>query len=261
MSTAIDRVPERWRRGALSTRLRATLPKVLLACGVLYSLLYVVMNDVVAATRYEGYSRMFQAISELSATGTPTRRLLIAMLPVWTLLMIAFGIGVWKSAHGKRALRVTGALLAASGVTGVLWLPFPMTSREEMVRGAAMPVNDIGHIVLTVVTVLLILSQIGFGAAAFGKRFRLYSLVTGATVVVFGALTSMQAAEIPQGAPTPWMGLLERISIGAWLLWMAVLAIALLRARGPGAQRDVGRSSSGGPSPPAFPPAQAQCSR
>jgi hypothetical protein len=29
--------------------------------------------------------------------------------------------------------------------------------------------------------------------------------------------------------PTPWAGLTERISIGGYLLWQVVLAIALLR--------------------------------
>ena len=53
---------------------RTNLVRVLLACGVAYSLLYVVENDVIAATRYEGYSRMSQAISELSAKGGPDQK-------------------------------------------------------------------------------------------------------------------------------------------------------------------------------------------
>jgi hypothetical protein len=109
------------------------------------------------------------------------------MWPIFTALMIAFGVGVWKSAGGNRALRVTGALLSAHGATFPLWLLAPMTSREEM-RVGAMPANDLGHIVLTVMAILLILGEIGFGAAAFGKRFRLYSLVTTVAIVAFGAL-------------------------------------------------------------------------
>ena len=31
--------------------------------------------------------------------------------------------------------------------------------------------------------------------------------------------------------PTPWAGVTERISIGGYLLWQAVLAVALMRAR------------------------------
>jgi hypothetical protein len=230
MSTTMDRTtgltrPEVPTDGSRGIRLR-----VLLVCGVVYSVVYAVANDVIAATLYDGYSRMSQAISELSATGAPTRPFLTAMVPVFSVLMIAFGIGVWKAATRNRALRVTGALFIAHGLATSLWLLAPMSSREEMIEGT-MPANDVGHIVLTAVTVLLILGQIGFGAAGFGMRFRLYSIATAVTVLVFGALTGMESPKVPAGDPTPWMGLYERISVGAWLLWMAVLAIILLHAR------------------------------
>jgi hypothetical protein len=41
----------------------------------------------------------------------------------------------------------------------------------------------------------------------------------------------VQASKLPAGEPTPWMGLFERISVGPWLLWMAILAIMLVTAR------------------------------
>jgi len=56
-------------------------------------------------------------------------------------------------------------------------------------RGVEATLTDIMHIILTTVTVLFILLQIGFGATAFGTRFRLYSTGTLLVVVVFGALT------------------------------------------------------------------------
>ena len=34
-----------------------------------------------------------------------------------------------------------------------------------------------------------------------------------------------------RGEPTPWLGLFERIMLGAWLFWMSVLAVILLRNR------------------------------
>jgi hypothetical protein len=44
-------------------------------------------------------------------------------------------------------------------------------------------------------------------------------------------LTGVQAPRLEAGQHTPWMGLTERINIYATMLWFAVLAIALLRAR------------------------------
>ena len=70
---------------------RVPVPKFPLACGVAYSLSYVIANDVVAASRYDGYNRVDQAISELSAKGASPKPSLVAMLPVWTALMIGSG--------------------------------------------------------------------------------------------------------------------------------------------------------------------------
>jgi hypothetical protein len=85
------------------------------------------------------------------------------------------------------------------------------------------------HIILTVVTVFSWMLILGFGATAFGKRFRLYSIGTLLTVLVFGALTGPQAAALAAGQPTPWLGLTERINIYSFMLWAAVLAAVLLR--------------------------------
>jgi hypothetical protein len=132
------------------------------------------------------------------------------------------------SAGGRRALHVTGGSLMATGIVGLLWARFPMTSRADMVQAAVIPINDAGHIALTAVTGLLILAMTVFSAWAFGRGFRAYSLATAAVVLIFGGLTGVQATKLATGEPTPWLGLLERVSIGAWLLWLVVLAVELV---------------------------------
>ncbi len=205
----------------------------LLGCGIAYPVTYIVANDVIAAPRSPGYSRLDQAVSELSATGAPTRRFLVWMLPVFTGLTAAYGMGVWNAAGQRRALRATGVVLLASAATGIAWLPFPMSSRDDIARGATTG-SDTGHLVLSGLTVAEILALLGAGSGAFGTRFRVYSLTSAAVVVLSGALTSRQAAKLPDGQPTPGMGLYERISIGTWLQWMAALATILLREQRPG---------------------------
>ncbi len=49
-------------------------------------------------------------------------------------------------------------------------------------------------------------------------------------LIAFGALTGLDGPRIAANLPTPWVGVWERINIGVFLLWVAVLAIALLRA-------------------------------
>lgn len=205
------------------------LTTVLLACGVLYGVSYVVGNDLLAAAMTPGYSRMDQAVSELSATGAAARPFLIGMDAIWMPAMVAFGFGVWRAGRGNRWLRVTGALLVASAVISLLWLPFPMTARQGVVAGAAMATNDIGHIGMTAVTAVFVLAEIGSSAAGLGRGFRIYCAATVAVILLFGGLTGAQAPHVAQRLPTPLMGFYERVNIGAWLLWMAVLAVVLWR--------------------------------
>ena len=91
--------------------------------------------------------------------------------------------------------------------------------------------TDAWHGILTFGGALCYLLAMGFGATAFGKRFRLYSIATMLILVVFGVLTGLDQPQLEANLPTPWMGLWERIDIFATMLWIVVLAIALLRAK------------------------------
>jgi accessory gene regulator protein AgrB len=99
-------------------------------------------------------------------------------------------------------------------------------------RGIEPTLTDTLHIVFAIIWNLLAVLIIVFAAAALGARFRLYSAVTLATFVVFGVLTGREAPGIATGLPTPWIGVWERVIIGAFYLWLMVLAVALLRRGG-----------------------------
>ncbi|HET7786772.1 MAG TPA: DUF998 domain-containing protein [Myxococcales bacterium] len=199
--------------------------KLLLACGVLASLLYVGI-DVLAAIRYPGYhSFTSRVVSELMARGAPTERLVDPLFLLYGALMMAFAAGIWSSSDRLR-VHVTGGLLFAYAAVGL----FGPTLFEMNVRGAAGPKSDVLHIALTGALTLLIVAAVMAGAATWGRRFRLYSLATLLIFVVFGALISFASRGLAAGEPTPWLGLLERVDIGAFLLWVAVLSASLLGA-------------------------------
>jgi hypothetical protein len=192
-----------------------------LACGILSSLLYAAMN-VVVPMGYDGYSLASQTVSELSAIGAPTRTLWVWLGVLYSLLVICFGWGVWKCAGGNRALRALGAVTLVNGAFMLYWPPMHM-------RGAGFTLTDAMHIVWTVVTVLLMLLAMGFGAAAFGKRFRSYCIATMVIVVVFGTLAGLDGPRVQADLPTPWVGIWQRIAIIAFLAWVVVLTTMLLR--------------------------------
>jgi hypothetical protein len=199
--------------------------KLFLACGVFASLLYI-GTDILLAIRWEGYSYASQTISELSAIGAPTRSLWVAMTFLFNPLLILFGIGVRRSAGGKRTLCITGILLAVWGALGFLWLFFPIH-----LRGAIGSTTDTMHLVMAGVTVPLMMLFIGFGSGAGGKRFRLYSILTILAMLIFGALTGMQASKVAAQLPTPLLGIMERVSVYSPMLWILALGIILLREK------------------------------
>ncbi len=199
--------------------------KILLICGMVSSLLY---GAMISAIGYEGYSLISQVPSELTAIGAPTRSLWMALGAAYTILTAAFGWGVWKSAGHNRAVRIVGGLILAYASLGLLWPFAPMHQREVLAAGGG-TWSDTVHVALGGVTVLLTFLAMGFGATAFGKRFRVYSIVSIVLLLAFGGLTFLEAPRLQANLPTPWIGLWERISIGVFLLWIVVLATTLLR--------------------------------
>ncbi len=201
------------------------LRNALLFCGILSSLFYAAM-DVIGGTRWQSYSWMSQEFSRLSAIGAPSRPLHLVLNPIYTLLVIAFGVGVWLSAGQRLAPRVIGAALIAYSLVSFIW---PQFFPEDLSRPVGALTNTM-HIVITIVTVLSWILILSFGASLFGKGFRIYSLLTLAAVVVFGGLAGSQGPRLAAGLPTPWLGLVERLNIYSFMVWAIVLAIMLMRA-------------------------------
>ncbi len=203
------------------------MQKILLTCGILSSLWYIAIN-VYVPVKYEGYNIFSQAPSELSAIGSPTRILWNLLVVLYPLLFAAFGWGVRQSAGNSPYLRIVGSLVIVYSILNFYWPPM---HRREMIAAGAGTLTDTLHIVWAIMTLIFMVLFMGFGAAALGKRFRVYTILTFLVFIVFGTLTFMASAGIKAGQPTPWMGLYERINISSFMIWVIVFASALLRKR------------------------------
>jgi len=215
----------------------ATLRDVWLACGAVSSLLYVAMN-VIVPLQWPGYSHASQVVSELAAVGAPTRPLWVVLGLLYTLLVIAFGRGVWMAGADARdgRLQIAGILLALYGALGFVWPFAPMHLREVLVVGGG-TFSDTLHIALGTATEIIYLLALGFAATALGRTFRSYSVATFVVLVAFGVLLFQEAPNVGADRPTPLIGVWERINIGVFLLWMIVLAIVLIGRRRPTSRR------------------------
>jgi Protein of unknown function (DUF998) len=191
--------------------------KALLACGALSGLVYIGWNEL-AALQWAGYSRVSNAISELHLTGSSSKWLLDPWGIVYNALLLAFGIGVWRSAQSRRALQVVGGLQILAGATLPLWMLFGEASLAA-------------HVKLSVIGISTMLGSMAFSAVAFRGWFRLYSLISVAAVVTLFGLALSYVPEVNAGHPTPFLGLDERIAVGAYFLWLFVLVALLWRRR------------------------------
>ena len=200
--------------------------RLLLLCGILSSLYYIGLN-ILTVLLYKGYNPASQTVSELSAIGAPTRPLWVGLITVYALLLFAFGWGIWLSGNSRRPLRWVGAFILVHAIVGVFWPP--MHQRQVLAAGGATLTDDL-HIAFTFITVPLMMLQVGFGAAAFGPRFRFYSILTLFILVLFGILTGLDASNMTKDLPTPLMGVWERINIGVYMVWIIAFAVLLLKA-------------------------------
>jgi hypothetical protein len=222
----------------------ATWRKALLVCGAVSSLLYASM---IWGIRYEGYSPISQVPSELTAIGAPTQAIWARLGWIYTVLITAFGIGVWRSAGGNHVVRLVGGLMLAYASLGLLW-PFAAMHQREVLAAGGGTRSDTLHVVLGSVTVFLMFLAIGFGATAFGKRFRIYSVATIVVLLAFGGLTFIEAPRLQMNLPTPWIGLWERINISVFLAWVVVLAAMLWATQGQDAESEGRHVNVGGAS-------------
>ena len=204
---------------------RTTVINLLLICGIAVAVVQIA-GDMLATALYPGYSYVDQSVSELSAIGAPTRSFLVVVGVIYIALVVAFAVGVWKAAGSTRAMRVTAVLLAVFAFNALVWAFFPMQQ-----RGSEIAITDIGHIGGAILQIITMVLFIAFGSGADGRWFRIFSILMIAAILIAGGLAATQASLIGQGLPTPWLGLIERVSFYGPSLWIMTLAVVLLRER------------------------------
>lgn len=201
---------------------RGGVRKLLLA-GVIFSAAVYALGDLVAGLLYDGYSFRDQAISELTAFGSPVRPLMLTVMIVHGLPLLAFAVVLWRRAD-RVSLRWAGALLIAAWVVG---LP-NHTGWAMSSRGMETGFNDTMHQLGSMVWVLIVLAVMVLSAVAYRGWFRLYTIATLLFFIGFGAASGVAIQGIEQNS-TPWAGGLERISAYVYFVWLVVFAVLVVR--------------------------------
>jgi len=169
---------------------------------------------------YPGYSHLSRFISELGAAGAPSPAVLNfgGLVPAGA-LTLAFALAMYRKYGSGTALAVSSALVALAGLSRMIAGIFPCDpgcSMESMSRSAK--IHTVAGLVAFVGGIL---APVLFAAGVRARRPRLFwlSLALGA-----GGLVAF-AAGLQQGANSPCIGALQRLSLAFFYAWVVIVAV------------------------------------
>lgn len=205
-----------------------TRTRLLLWLGVAAAALYVTIVQV-GAELTPGYSHIAQPVSSLYQSGAALGLPIAMAFVVYNVLVAGFGLGVARfAAADTRRPRLgiaAGAAIVLVGVAGAIDDVFP---QDPM--GAAVTTVGTLHIAFAGIASLLTVVAMGLAAAWLLARAELrplafYSVASLVLILAFGPITAVATA-----SGSPIMGLLERVTIFTFTLWMAVASVSLWRS-------------------------------
>jgi hypothetical protein len=198
--------------------------ELLFICGIIAPFFFFGI-DMLAGSLWTGYNFVSQSLSDLSAVGAPTRPLVMVLQLVFDMLMIAFGIGVWKKGGHNRALRVSGAaIIGNAAISSIVRAFVPW----YLGKPASEPANTLNTVIMFFGMVAFLLAMIS-GGAAFHDWFRAYSFGTLLAYLGLCLLSLIVLSAIPAMQGTPTIGIQERTMVYGFLVWIALLALTFLR--------------------------------
>ncbi len=185
--------------------------------GILASIFYLI-GVIVGGFLIPHYSHISQFISEIDSLISSDKRIITTIIfGAYNVLCALYGLFYYLNNRGKRLEVVQGICVFIIGLCGFLMLFFPMD-----IIGEAVTLRGIIHIVLAgiIAPLTILCTTIGFWAFKSDKSMRTYSLVTGIVIFISGGLTSLLTASSFKA-----IGILERITIGSYIIWLTVTAL------------------------------------
>ncbi len=197
------------------------LQKFFLSCGVLAPMLYL-GTDLLAGRLLKGYSFKAQSMSELSAAGSPTRSFVVTLTVLASVLLISFGVGIWRVANHEILPRIVGGLLIGNATVGLLAMTFFPTRLGERPNFLS------ANVIFMFLSVIFFMLAMLVGAAAFKGWFRILSIMIPVTYIILAALRFATTSTSSAGDSGSLIGAQERTMAYSFLLWVLALAIYLL---------------------------------
>ncbi len=207
------------------------MKKLLMLCGVSAAVIYI-GTVLLGGLLRPGYSHISMAISELVADGAPNRALLSSLFLVYNALLSVFGTGLLLKVNSRSRGWVSGMIgslaLLLVGLAGILMeVAFPQEP-----GGTATTFAGIMHFVMAGIAALgtmvaILMLAFWFKNISALKGYVVYSLISVAVIFLSGGLGAAAMAN-----HSPLFGLIERITIFTFTLWMFVIGWKMTQLEG-----------------------------
>lgn len=195
--------------------------------GFLGPIIYILAVIIGGAIRND-YSQLYNTVSELSMTNAPNLFLMDIMFGIYNISLLIFGIGAFLDTEvdTSKKYRAAMLMLVLTGISGILLLFFPQDPR-------GMPFTTVGttHIAVAGISSLLTILAIFLTGFSFRKKvdmnnFTKYSFISGILVVVSGGISAYSV-----GNNLFFGGLLEKITILTFIVWVIVFSYVILKKK------------------------------
>ena len=174
------------------------------------------LHIIIGSILWKEYDNLKQPISDLTASGSPNRNLLLIFTNVYGFMAIVFALSftILESRKHNRLVLWGGILFVILHCISLSYAFFP-----EDLPNHAMTFSGTMHIIVTALivpfTILTpILIGLGYMKEQVWKRFGYKSIITGLLILVFGGTTALFFA-----FKWPYFGLIERINICTLQSW------------------------------------------
>jgi len=197
----------------------------LLRCGVAAPVIYL-LTVLLGGAITPGYSHARQVIGALTAPGTPHRQLLELCFLAYNVATLLFAFGLlWRlRACRRRNLTVGALLLAGVAICGIFMFFAPTDAPEgpATLQGQLSIALDAARSLLIFLSILVM--GLGFRGVPGVSFLWGYSVVSAVLTGMAGLMAVAGSA-----VRSPLLGVYDRVAMGAFLLWMLVLALVLAR--------------------------------
>jgi hypothetical protein len=194
--------------------------------GIIAPLFYIIPTIVGGLLR-PGYSHLSNSVSDLLASGAPNRTYLMIPFTVYPVFLSVFGFGLFAILRSKppplnSQTGLIGFILigASMGILGIL----TMTIFPQDPHGTPMTTPGLMHLILVgvqAVSAMAAILLIGFWFRSNGfSGYFIYSIISFLVLLVTGIISMIG---VTQGSQ--FIGLFERLNVGAIVQWLVVIGI------------------------------------